>query len=141
MSDFGTVLITDSRIADLTSELAYSVQMGGAQNTAQSFSPTSATNSSIVTQIQIPSENIIVDRHIVVRSTINLTISIGNATTGGQVPPGQLAFNLGVTDALQSFPFNRLISTSQATINNCSVSSNTQDILDGLLRLDRKSVV
>jgi hypothetical protein len=136
MSDFGTVLITDSRIADLTSELAYSVQMGGAQNTAQSFSPTSATNSSIVTQIQIPSENIIVDRHIVVRSTINLTISIGNATTGGQVPPGQLAFNLGVTDALQSFPFNRLISTSQATINNCSVSSNTQDILDGLLRFN-----
>jgi hypothetical protein len=77
MSDFGTVLITDSRIADLTPELSYAVQMGGAQNTAQSFAPTSATNSSIVTQIQIPSENIIVDRHIVVRSTIKLTISIG----------------------------------------------------------------
>ena len=136
MSAFGTVLIEDSRIGDLTPELSYSVVSGAAQSTAQTFAPTSATNSSVVFSIQVPSENIVVDRALTIRTTLNLTISIGNAGTGAGVQSGQLAFNLGQTDALQAFPFNKLITTAQSTINNCSVSSNEQDIIDAILRMN-----
>jgi hypothetical protein len=136
MSSFGTCLITDSRIADLTPELSYAVEMGGAQVTAQQFAPTSATNSSVVFSIQVPSENIIIDRAITIGTQINFTIQIGNVGFGGQVPVGSPAINIGLTDSLQSFPFNKLITTAQATINNCSVSSNEQDIIDAILRLN-----
>ena len=136
MSAFSTVLITDSRIADITSDLEFAVKMSGSQNTGYSFAPTSATNSSITAQINVPSENIIIDRKCTIRSTINFTINIGSSTTGGGVPLDSLAFNLGVTDAPQSFPLNRLFTTSQATINNCSVSQNVQDILPSLLRMN-----
>ena len=136
MSAFSTVLVTDSRIADITSDLEFAVQMGGSQNTGYSFAPTSATNSSITAQINIPSENIIVDRKVTIRSTINFTVNVGNSTTGGLVPIGDLAFDLGLRDAPQSFPLNRLFTTSQATVNNCSVSQNVQDIMDSLLRMN-----
>jgi len=136
MSSFGTCLITDSRIADLTPELTYAVEMGGAQVTAQQFAPTSATNSSVVFSIQVPSENIIIDRAITIGTQINFTIQIGSGAVPADIPAGQLAFNLGVTDALQAFPFNKLITTAQATINNCSVSTNEQDIIDAVLRLN-----
>lgn len=136
MSSFGTCLITDPVIGDITPELVYAVQSGAAQKTAQSFQATSASNSSIVFSIQVPSENIVVDRAVKIQATVNLTISIGNATTGAQVPNGDLAFNLGVDDALQAFPLNKLFTTCQSTINNVSVSSNEQDIVDALLRMN-----
>lgn len=136
MSSFGTCLITDSRIADLTPELTYAVELGGSQVTAQSFAPTSATNSSVVFSIQIPSENIVVDRALTIGTQINFTISIGNSANGANIAVGDLAFDLGNSDALQAFPFNKLITTAQATINNCSVSSNEQDIIDAVLRLN-----
>ena len=136
MSAFGTVLIEDSRIGDLTPELSYSVVSGGAQVTAQSFAPTSATNSSVVFSIQVPSENIVLDRALTITTTLNLTIQIGSAAAGADIAVGDLAFNLGETDSFQSFPFNKLITTAQSTINNCSVSSNEQDIIDALLRMN-----
>lgn len=136
MSTFGTCLIVDPVIGDITPELVYAVQTGAAQKTAQSFQATSASNSSIVFSIQVPSENIVVDRAVTISSQVFLTIQIGNATTGAGVPPGDLAFNLGLTDALQAFPLNKLFTTAQSTINNVSVSSNEQDIVDALLRMN-----
>lgn len=139
MSSFGTCLITDPVIGDITPELVYAIQSGAAQKTAQSFQATSASNSSIVFSIQVPSENIVVDRAVKISATINLTIQIGSPTQGAYVPVGQLAWNLGLTDSLQSFPLNKLFSTIQATINNVSVSSNEQDIVDVILRMNNSS--
>lgn len=136
MSTFGTCLIVDPVIGDITPELTYAVQTGAAQKTAQSFQATSASNSSIVFSIQVPSENIVVDRAVTVSATVYLTVNVGNATTGAGVPAGELAFNLGLTDSLQAFPLNKLFTTAQATINNVSVSSNEQDIIDALLRMN-----
>jgi hypothetical protein len=136
MSTFGTCLIVDPVIGDITPELTYAVQTGAAQKTAQSFQATSASNSSIVFSIQVPSENIVVDRAVSVSAQVYLTINIGSAAAGANVPPGELAFNLGLTDSLQAFPLNKLFTTCQATINNVSVSSNEQDIVDALLRMN-----
>jgi hypothetical protein len=136
MSTFGTCLIVDPVIGDITPELVYAVQTGAAQKTAQSFQATSASNSSIVFSIQVPSENIVVDRAVTVSAQVYLTVNIGTAANGAAVPAGELAFNLGLTDSLQAFPLNKLFTTAQATINNVSVSSNEQDIVDALLRMN-----
>jgi hypothetical protein len=69
------------------------------------------------------------------QSTITFTL---NATG---VPDTQLALNLGLTDALQSFPLQSLFTTAQATINNVSVSSNYQDILPQILRMNDKAIL
>lgn len=130
MSDFRTVLIEDSRIADITDREVFGVQSGASQSTYQQFSAVSASNSSIVFNVQIPSENIVIDRHLLIRTNLTFTLNLSN------VPAGQQAFNYGQTDCLQAFPLNSLFTTCQSTINNVSVSSNLKDILPMISRMN-----
>jgi len=136
MSSFGTCLITDEVIADITPELNYAVQIGAASKTGQSVQANSATNTSVVFQVQLPSEQIVLDRHVTISTEIQFTIKIGVPGTGAQIPATEFAFDLGLSDSLQSFPFNKLITTAQASINNTSISCNEQDVVDSLLRFN-----
>jgi hypothetical protein len=128
--DFKTTLIKDSRLADITDQLTYAVVSGASSNTYQQFNAVSASASSISFNCQIPSENIVVSREILIQSEIYFTINI----TG--VPAGVPAFNYGESDALQAFPLNSLFTTCSSQINNTNVSSNLQDILPSILRLN-----
>ena len=132
MSDFKTVLIEDCRIADITSEEVFGVQSSASQSTYQQFQAVSSSNSSIVFNVQVPSENIVIDREILIQSTLTFRVNIGN------VPPTEQAFQYGLTDAVQAFPLNSLFTTTQCTINNVSVSTNTQDVLPMLMRMNDK---
>ena len=132
MSDFKTVLIKDARIADITNEEIFGVQASAAQSTYQQFQSISASNSSINFNVQIPSENIAIDRHLLLRSTVTMTLSLGN------VPAGESAFDWGLTEGFQAFPLQSLFSTVQTTINNVSTSTNLQDIKDMILSLNDK---
>lgn len=140
MSDlFKTVLVKDPTISDITDCLDFSVMSGASSSTYQQYAANSASNSSIVFQVQLPSTSIVVDRHVLLRSTVNFTINIKNineAGTGVQFGVGQEVFNYGLTDSLQSFPLNKLFTTSSASINNMTVTTNTQDVVDALLRLN-----
>jgi len=137
MSDFKTVLIEDSRIADITDKEVFGVQSGASQSTFQQFQAVSASNSSIVFNVQVPSENIVIDRHLLLQTTLYFTVNINSITNGGLgVPAGSQAFQYGLTDSLQAFPLNSLFTTVQSTINNVSVSSNLQDILPMLTRMN-----
>lgn len=135
MSDFRTVLIEDARIADITATEVFGVQSSAAQSTYQQFQAVSASNSSIVFNVQIPSENIVIDRHLLLSSQLALEIT----ATG--VPIGAQAFQYGLTDCLQAFPLNSLFTTTQATINNVSVSTNLQDVLPMLMRMNDKRML
>lgn len=133
MSDFRTVLIEDARIADITPTEVFGVQSSASQSTYQQFQAVSTSNSSIVFNVQIPSENIVIDRHVLISTQLAFQLSLGN------VPVGQQCFQYGLTDALQAFPLNSLFTTTQATINNVSVSTNLQDVLPMLMRMsDRR---
>jgi hypothetical protein len=135
MSDFKCVLIEDQRIADITSEEVFGVQSSAAQSTFQQFNAVSASNSSIVFNVQIPSENILIDRHLLLQSQLTFTVNISG------VPVGQQAFQYGLTDCLQAFPLNSLFTTTQVTINNVSTSTNTQDVLPMLSRMNDKRML
>jgi len=134
MSDFRCVLIEDARIADITSTEGFGVISGASQSTFQQFQAVSSSNSSLVFNIQIPSENIVIDRHLLLSSELSFEISAGG--TGYTVPIGAKVFQYGLTDSLQAFPLNSLFTTTQATINNVSVSTNLQDVLPMLMRMN-----
>jgi hypothetical protein len=72
----------------------------------------------------------VIDREVLLQSTIQFTITATN------VPVGEPAIDYAQTDALQAFPFNSLISTISATINNTTVSLNQQDIFAQLLKMN-----
>lgn len=130
MSDFKTVLVRDSVIGDITSDLDFAVKSGASQTTFQRFPATSASNSSLIFSIQVPSENVVIGRDILLTTGLSFTLTATN------VPAGAFALNYGGTDALQAFPLSSLMTTATAQINNTAVSVNLQDILPSLLRLN-----
>ena len=141
MSDsIRTVLIKDARIADITSQETYAVLSSGSQVTANQISATSKSTSSLVFAIQVPSENIVIDRNVLMRANVNFTIQINAAGNPGAgisaTPIGALAFSYGETNSFQAYPLNSLFTTSTATINNCNVSVNLRDVLPQLLTLN-----
>lgn len=135
MSDFRTVLIEDARIADITATEVFGVQSSASQSTYQQFQAVSSSNSSIVFNVQVPSENIVIDRHLLIASQISFQLNLSN------VPFQQQCFQYGLTDCLQAFPLNSLFTTTQATINNVSVSTNLQDVLPMLMRMNDKRML
>ena len=139
MSDFRTVLVRDSVIGDITSDLDFAVRSGASQTTYQRFPATSASNSSLIFSVQVPSENVVIGRDVLLTSGITFTMKAGNAAGAGNpgaVPIGSDVFDYGNTDALQAFPLASLMTTATAQINNTSVSINLQDVLPSLLRMN-----
>ena len=128
--DFKTSLIESTTINDLVDEEVYGVLSGPALSTYTQFQAISASSSQIVWNAQVPSESIVIDRHLLMASTVNFTINLSN------VPPGDNCINWGLTEALSAFPLTSLFTTIQTTINNASTSVNMQDILPMILRMN-----
>ena len=129
MASFKTVLVKDSLIADVTPELTFGVQSGPASNTFQPFSATSASNSSVIFTCQIPSENILVDRQILISTGLTFQVTVSGAPNNARV------CDYGLTCALGAFPFNSLLTTATCQINNANVSCALQDVLPSILRM------
>tara|TARA_R110001592_G_scaffold271985_4_gene538535 strand:+ start:594 stop:2360 length:1767 start_codon:yes stop_codon:yes gene_type:complete len=139
MSDFRTVLVRNSVIGDITSDIDFAVKSGASQTTYQRFPATSASNSSLIFSVQVPSENVVIGRDVLITTGLSFTMTAGNSAGAGNpgaVPVGSSAFDYGVTDALQAFPMASLMTTATASINNTTVSVNLQDVLPSMLRLN-----
>jgi len=142
MSDFKTVLVRDSVIGDITSDIDFAVKSGASQTTYQRFPSTSSSNSSVIFNVQVPSENVVIGRDILINTGLSFTLQAGSTTAPTandnwvQVPIGESVFSYGLTDALQAFPFNSLLTTATAQINNTTASVNLQDVLPSLLRMN-----
>lgn len=126
--DFKTALIESTTISDLTDSEVFGVLSGPQYSTYTQFQAISASASQIVFNVQVPSENILIDRHLLMASKVNFTLNLTN------VPIGENCINWGLTSALSAFPLQSLMTTMQATINNASTSVNIQDILPMILR-------
>jgi len=122
-NEIKAINIVDSRINDLTNDMTFGVFDGATQCTYQQFPFNSASNSNLTSNIQIPSEAIVSDARVLLRSDLNLTITVGN------VPATKQAFQYGLTDSLNSYPLQSLFTTTQVTINNATSSTNTIDVL------------
>ena len=130
--DFKTALIESSIISDITDQETFGVLSGPALSTYTQFQAISASSSQIVFNVQVPSESIVLNREIYMASDIAFTIN--SVSTG--VPAGVSFLNWGLSEALNAFPLQSLFSTIQAQINNVSTSTNLQDVLPMLLRMN-----
>lgn len=134
MSDFKTILCRDSTIGDITSDLDFQVKSGASQTTFQPFPSTSASNSALIWNVQVPSENVVIGRDVLVNTALCVELSVGSVAN--PVPIGESAWSYGLTDAFQAFPLNSLFTTATAQINNTTVSINSKDVLPSLLRMN-----
>lgn len=124
--DFKTVKVLDDRLM-VTDEIAYAVIKGAQNNTVSRFPAIAKSTSQLVFNVQVPSEQTLIDRRVLIKNRWKITLS-GNAPAGGYL------VNIGSTDALAPFPCSQAFSTVQSTINNNTVNINMQDVINALLR-------
>lgn len=127
-ADFKTVLVTDS-VMTPTDQLTYAVRSGASSKTYQPFPAVSSSSSTLTFNVTVPSENIVVDREVYIKTKLYFTV------TETTIASGSFAGGYGSEYALQAFPLNHLFTTASATINNANVSSNIQDVLPQLLQM------
>ena len=134
--DFKKILVKDDRL-NVTDAVSYAVHKGGQNMTSAQFNAISQTPSSVTFNIQVPSEQTIIDRRVLWQSVVTLKLDfLGTAQNAGRMP-----INYGVTDSLCAFPLHQLASVMTCTINNNSVSLNVRDALPAILRFnDRREL-
>jgi hypothetical protein len=125
-NDFKKVLIKDDRLM-VSDSIEYAVFKGG-QNVVPSVQPAigQGPNTSAVTfNVQIPSEQTLVDRRVMYTATAEISFSLA----AGSATP-----SLGVNFALAALPNQQLLQTTTATINNNTTSINIRDVLPAILK-------
>jgi len=139
-SDFSTVLCKDDRIAKITDAVKYSVFKGGSNVTFARYKAISGLGSanptSLVFNLQVPSEQVVVDRAVKMVSTFSFDVSVtmpADVAAAGLV--GARPFDYGNTCALGPYPMHSLFSSMNVTINNNSTSVQQQQVLPSLMRL------
>ena len=120
-------------------KVEFNVLIGAQSVTAQEFKAITATPSSMIWNVVVPSLETIIDRRMFMQATLTLKISgitvAPDGTKGVGKGPADWLVNYGVTDSLGPFPLNSIISTMQIQIHNNKLSMQVADILPMLLRL------
>jgi len=119
MSELSTVLINDSRYNAITDRVTIGVKDGPASVSYQKYQPNSNSTSSTLFNVNVQSENTIVDRNIHIQAKISCyyttTIEAGSEKSFKVVP--------------SAFPLNQALQSCSLTLNNSKLSVQTQDIL------------
>lgn len=126
-ADFEKVLVKDPRL-DVTDSIKYAVIKGGQNVTFSKYPAVSASSSQLVFNVQVPSEQTIIDRRVLLRAQLKVTVS-----STGSLANSVVCY--GVNAALASFPLHQCFDTLSATINNNTVTCNIKDVLPAILRL------
>ena len=127
-TDFTKILIKDDRLANISDNITYAVHKGGQQITSADFPAISSSPSSCIYNIQVPSLETVIDRHVMWTATVRLKI------TGACAPNTQL-LNYGNRDCLAPFPLHSMCQNMSVTINNNTISCNMKDVLAPMLRM------
>lgn len=151
-SDYTTVLVKDDRIGNIRDDIKYAVMKGGQTITPTPYKAISSGTSSITFNVQVPSQETIISRELMLKSTCKLQLTYRN-NTGAALPAyadAQTFFNAVMgygggasappnrACALAPFPQHQLFSVMTSTINNTSVSINIRDVLPAILRFNDK---
>jgi hypothetical protein len=129
-ADVGKFAVVDPRIVQ--QKPTYAVEKGALSLTNVPFNAIANSSSQQSFQIQVPSENVFVDRALDWTSVVNLVVSF---TSTNGVAPAVPVFQPAKDFALAPFPLHQLVSTMSSTINDTTVTVNTSDVLPQILRL------
>lgn len=129
-------------------EISYAVMKGAMNNTLIKYSALTGVGNqnpnppSLTFNIQVPSEQIVLDRRVMIKYKIKATIE--KTINGGNVEQvwccdgadSTTTSVYGGAECLNCYPFHQLVSTAQITVNNTSVSLNVQDVLPAIIRFN-----
>ena len=97
--------LTDQTISDITDELSFGIVKGASNNSFQQFEAQTKSSSSINVNINVPSESIILNRKVMLQTTLNFEVEItdipsgpgGTDASGNTLPnPQPSVFNYGL---------------------------------------------
>jgi len=130
-SDIDKPAVFDGRITQLPSR--YAVQKGALSVTNAPFKAISASTSQHTYSVNIPSQNVFVDRAVDWSSDVRIqfTVNCGAAAVGADEPVIQFGRDI----ALSAFPLHELTQTMSCSINDTAVVINTDTVLHEVLRL------
>ena len=126
-----TYLINDERI-NVESEVEIAVKNSIQSGIVQKYQQSSLSSSSVMYNINVPSENTLVSKNIQIDAVMWFRVTLDDAMAAAFVAGRQNLIPMQIVP--NAFPLNSLISSASMTINNCSVSVSTQDIKERLLR-------
>jgi len=143
-ADFTKVLVKDDRL-DVTDNIKYAVIKGGQNMTCAPFSAISESGSQLTFNVQVPSEQTIIDRRVLLETLLTVTVKSKKVTGYVSTPapntpvyasllPGEQV-GYGQNMALAPFPVHQSMTVMSATVNNNTVSINIRDVLPALTRL------
>lgn len=134
--DFTKVLIRDN-VFNVTDTLKYAVKKGG-QNVTPTVFPANSANSGTQTyNIQVPSLNTIIDREVQWKSQIKGKV-VYNLPAGYSPNDDQYPMQYGSTDALAPFPLHQCVKSMSCTINQNTITQNTDDVLPYILHMVKR---
>lgn len=112
----------------------YAVEKGALSLTNVSFQAQTADSSSVQFNVQVPSENVFVDRAVQWQATQVAQVLLSVTVPAGATVPAGTPLTPGLL-ATAAFPLHQSVSQMSATINDATVTVNTQDVLPQVLRL------
>jgi hypothetical protein len=144
-ADFAKVLVKDDRL-DVVDNIKYAVIKGGQNVTAAQYQAITASNSQIVFNIQVPSEQTLIDRRVLLQTDLKISVVSQQITNTSGAPGTPTRLNpyvetgcgYGSTAGLAPFPLHQLMTVASATINNNTVSINIRDVLPFIMRVINK---
>jgi len=111
----------------------YAVEKGALSLTNVSFQAQTADVSSCQFNVQVPSENVFVDRAVQWQGVQVATLTVLLTAPAGLAIPANTPLQGLVAPA--AFPLHQSTTQMSATINDATVTVNTQDVLPQVLRL------
>jgi hypothetical protein len=129
-SEVSKVAVVDPRIVQ--QRPAYAVEKGAVSLTNGKYSAIANSISSQTYNVQVPSENVFVDRAVDWTQRVYAVITLTMSANATQNVPILIP---GVNMSLAPFPSHQCVSTMSATINDSTVTINTSDVLPQVLRL------
>jgi hypothetical protein len=120
-SEIKTILVNDPRISRITSDIHVAVKEGPASCVVQGYKTNSNSNSTTLFNVNVPSENTLVDRNLRVQATLklvlDLTMKADTTTDAFFIVPA-------------AFPLNQALQSASLTLNNAKVSVQSADVLN-----------
>ena len=127
------VLVLDKRLGFET-QREFGVIKSGVSNTFKVLPTANSSTASTQFNIQPPSENIAINREIILHFVFQITFT----GTAGTLNGGTLLYP-GLYDAPRAFPLNQIIQSIEAQINNANVSMNNYQLINAFSRLNVSS--
>lgn len=118
--------------------IKYAVIKGGQNVTPSQFRAISTSNNQLVFNIQVPSEQTLIDRRVLLQTDLTLQVTSAQftyATTTVETADNIHGCGYGTCAGLAPYPLHQLMTVASSTINNNTTSINIRDVLPAIIRM------